>query len=133
MIATALRTVAVLATLVLLASFGLFALDQAGGASRQAQTEVGASSLAQTVGPAIHGAGADHGVRGAIDDVNRALLRPVHQYSPGSDGSWGAHSFELGAGLLLYGVILGFIARATALAGHRARGADGTPAGQPHF
>ena len=86
MISAALRTVAILASLVLLTSFSLFAIDQAGGASQQAQAEVG-SSGAQVLGPAIQGAGAEHGFRGTLDDVDRALVTPIHAFAPGPAGS----------------------------------------------
>ncbi len=126
MLAALLRTVAVLASLVLLASFSLFALDQAGGASQQAQAEIGFSG-AQTVGPALRGAGAETGVRAVLDDTDRALLRPVHSLAPGHPGSWGARGFELAFGLLFYGLGLGIIARGAGLARRRA------PAPVGHF
>lgn len=117
MIASALRLAAVLASLVVLTSFSLFAIDQAGGASEQAQVEVTGSG-AQTLGPALHGAGGEHGVRRTIDDVNRALVSPVHAFAPGGSSTWGSRGFDLVGGLLLYGLILGILARSTGLARH---------------
>jgi hypothetical protein len=131
MIATTLRVAAVLATLVLLTSFSLFAVDQAGGASQQAQSAVD-SSGAQVVGPALHGAGAETGVRATIDDVDRALLSPIRPLAPGAPDSWGARSFELAGGLLLYGLILGIAARSTGLARRRRLG-GGSQQPEPHF
>ena len=130
MIAASLRLTAVLATLVLLTSFSLYAIDQAGGASQQAQAEV-ASSGAQIVGPALRGAGAETGVRGGIDDANRALLAPILPFAPAGPDSWAARSFELACGLLLYGLGLGVLARATGFA--RRRRVDGPGRAQPHF
>jgi hypothetical protein len=129
MISTILRTAAVLASLVLLTSFSLFAIDEAGGASQQAQVEVGAAG-AEPLGPALHGVGAETGVRGTIDEVNRALVSPVHSLAPGKANAWGARTFELVCGLLLYGLLLGILARSTGLAG-RHRRASGPP--QAHF
>jgi hypothetical protein len=131
MIATTLRAAAVLATLVLLTSFSLFAVDQAGGASQQAQNAVD-SSGAQVVGPALHGAGTETGARKTIDDVDRALVSPIRPFAPGGPDSWGARSFELAGGLLLYGLILGIVARSTGLARHR-RAGGGSPQTEPHF
>jgi hypothetical protein len=123
MIAAVLRTAAVLASIVLLVSFSLFAIDQAGGASQQAQAEVGASG-AQTLGPALQGAGS-HGVRGTLDEVDRALVSPVHGLAPGSPDSWAQRSFELAGGLLLYGLLLGILARSTGLARRPLRSVGG--------
>jgi len=115
MVSTLLRIVAILASLVLLASFSLFALDQAGGASNQAQAEVAAAGD-QTAGPAIHSAGAKNGFRGTLDSAARDLTGPFNSWAPGRTDSWGSRSFELGLGLLIYGVGLGALSRAVGLA-----------------
>jgi hypothetical protein len=143
MISSLLRTAAVVASLILIASFSLFALDQAGGASQQAQTEAAGSSVqqadptsatGQTVGSALSGGGAEHGLRGTIDDANRTLLTPVHPFAPGAPNSWGTRCFELVCGLLLYGLLLGILARSTALARRRRLQPAGGPTGPPaHF
>jgi hypothetical protein len=128
MIASLMRCIAVVACLVLVASFSLFALDQAGGASQQAQSEAAGttvqqtdptSATGQTLGAALAGGGAEHGLRATIDDANRTLLTPVHPFAPGAPNSWGARCFELVGGLLLYGLLLGILARSTALARRR--------------
>jgi hypothetical protein len=117
MISSAIRLAAVLASLCIIVSFGLFGLDQAGGASHQAQAEVG-SSGAQVLGPAIHNSGKHDGARRTIDDVNRVLVSPIHALAPGGSSAWGARTFDLIGGLLLYGLILGILARSTGLAKH---------------
>ncbi|MEA2266648.1 MAG: hypothetical protein QOE27_2231 [Solirubrobacteraceae bacterium] len=132
MISAALRTVAVLASLVLLASFSLFAVDQAGGASQQAQAEVG-SSGAQVLGPAIQGAGAEQGFRGTLDDVDRALVAPIHPFAPGPAGSWAERSVELAGGLLIYGLLLGVLARSAGLAWRRRNPTAARPRPEAHF
>ncbi len=114
MISTILRAAAILASLVLLASFALFAIDQAGGASNQAQAEVAAAGN-QTVGPPIRGAGSKTGFRGTVDSVAGDLVSPFHAWAPGPDGSWGSRVFELALGLLIYAVGLGALARAVGL------------------
>ncbi|MGI8803416.1 MAG: hypothetical protein ACR2KV_14830 [Solirubrobacteraceae bacterium] len=124
MISAVLRTAAVLATLVLLASFSLFTVDQAGGASQQAQAEIGS-----TVGPPIHAVAAEQGARATLDGVDRFLLTPVTAFAPGQPDSWGYRSVALALGLLLYGVFLGILARSTGLA----RIARDPPRAEPHF
>jgi hypothetical protein len=114
MLSKLLRTLAILASLVLLASFAMFAIDQAGGASNQAQAEVAAAGD-QTLGPAIHGPGAKTGVRGTIDSAARDLSSPFSSWAPGHTDSWGSRSFDLVIGLLIYGVGLGALARAAGL------------------
>jgi hypothetical protein len=124
MLSRTLRTLAILASLVLLVSFAMFAIDQAGGASNQAQAEVGGGG-GTPVGPAIHGPGAKVGVRSTIDSAAKDLASPYASLSPGSAGSWASHSFDLVIGLLIYGLGLGALARAVGLArpahlaGHR--------------
>jgi hypothetical protein len=115
MLSRILRTVAILASLVLLASFAMFAIDQAGGASNQAQSEVAAAGN-QTLGPAIHGPGAKTGVRGTIDSAARTLASPFHSWAPGHANSWGSRGYDLAVGLLVYGLGLGALARAAGLA-----------------
>ncbi|HEU0318531.1 MAG TPA: hypothetical protein VFR49_14440 [Solirubrobacteraceae bacterium] len=136
MIATILRSAAVLACLVILTSFSLFAIDQAGGASQQAQVEAGSHVAAQTdasgqtIGQALRGGGAETGVRATIDDLDRALLTPVQPLASGAANSWGARTIELAGGLVLYGLVLGMLARSTDLARRRRVHAAGA---QPHF
>jgi hypothetical protein len=113
MLSTLLRTLAILTSLVLLVSFALFAIDQAGGASHQAQAEVAAAGN-QTLGPAIN-AGAETGVRGTIDSAARTLVSPFHAWAPGHANSWSSRVFDLVIGLLIYAVGLGAIARAAGL------------------
>jgi hypothetical protein len=128
MVSKILRAAAILASLVLLASFALFAIDQAGGASSQAQAEVAAAGN-QTVGPAIHGVGSKTGLRGKVDSVAGDLVSPFHAWAPGPDGSWGSRVFELALGLLIYGVGLGMLARAAGLSrGPRLPAASGDQA-----
>ncbi len=114
MLSTLLRTLAILASLVLLASFALFAIDQASGASNEAQSLVSASG-AQALGPAIKGPGAKTGVRGTLDAAAGDLISPFASLAPGSTDSWGSRTVDLALGLLIYGFGLGALARATAL------------------
>jgi hypothetical protein len=114
MLSTLLRTLAILASLVLLSSFALFAIDQASGASHSAQAEVAAAGD-QTLGPAISGQGTKGGARGKLDSVARTLVSPFHSWAPGGDNTMSSRGFDLAIGLLIYGVGLGALARAAGL------------------
>jgi hypothetical protein len=131
MLSTLLRTLAILASLVLLASFTFFAIDQAGGASNQAQAEVAASGN-QTEGPAIRGLNGKSGIRATIDSVAGDLVSPAQSWAPGHAGSWSYRSYDLGIGLLVYGVGLGALARAAGLA-RRPQGTRRTDQALPRF
>lgn len=112
------RTLRLLATCAcgfLLVSLGLFAVDQSGTASQQAQTEVNHAG-AQALGPPVS-VGAHHSaVRVAIDDTADALSSPFAILAPGSADAWGYRMFTTMLGLLVYGFGLGAIARYVALA-----------------
>lgn len=109
------RLVAVLASLTLLVSLGLFALDQSGSASQQAQAEVNASG-AQALGPAVP-VGAHHSVvRRTIDDAADALASPYASLAPGHRTDWGYRLTVTLLGLLIYAFGLGTLARSLALA-----------------
>jgi hypothetical protein len=113
-LARGLRTVAILATLVMLLSFALFALDQASGASQQARAQVDAGG-AQPAGPAVPKPGLDHRVRRAIDGASDGLGAPFAAVAPGQDSSWARHLFVLLGGLLAYGFGVGALARTAGL------------------
>ena len=91
MVSTILRALAIAASLVLLASFTFFAIDQAGGASNQAQAEVAAAGN-QTVGPPIHGGGSKTGLRGGVDSVAGDLTSPLRLVGPRARPTRGARA-----------------------------------------
>ncbi|GAC1440083.1 MAG: hypothetical protein NVSMB51_18880 [Solirubrobacteraceae bacterium] len=109
------RTAAVIASLTLLVSLGLFAIDQSGSASQQAQAEVNASG-AETLGPPLSVGRRHSVVRRAIDDVSDKLESPFAALAPGRRSDWGYHLVLTGLGLLIYGFGLGALARSLALA-----------------
>ena len=49
--------------------------------------------------------------REAIDDVNDVLLKPFAGISQNADSRWVQRGVPSGLGLLVYGVLLGFLAR----------------------
>ncbi|MGI8557257.1 MAG: hypothetical protein ACR2ND_02940 [Solirubrobacteraceae bacterium] len=115
MIERILRLLAILACGFLLASLGLFAVDQSGSASQQAQAEVNASG-ARALGPAVSVSAHHTALRSAIDDAAATLASPFEGFAPAARGSWGDRIFTTALGLLLYGFGLGAIARSIALA-----------------
>lgn len=125
------QTVAILATLVLLASFGLYGLDQASGASQNAQTSVN-TGRDITAGPAMH-APAHNTLRQAVDDVNAQLVSPFATFAPGDPSSWSYHLITLLCGVLLYGLGLGLLARSLRLSdrGRRSSGPKTPSSGPP--
>jgi hypothetical protein len=100
-------------------SFGLFALDQAGGASSQQAAAIAPSAPIVTPAPSPR-----HGQpRRFIDGVAGKLTSPFDGVVASSDG-WVQHGIPALLALLVYGAGLGFLGRwASGLAG------DGTPAG----
>lgn len=115
MLGRTLRLAAIAASCLLLVSLGLFAVDQSGSASQQAQGLVNRSG-AQALGPAVS-VGPRHGkVRVAIDDAADTLSSPFRSFAPGQPGSWGYRIFATVLGLLVYGFGLGTLARSVTLA-----------------
>jgi hypothetical protein len=111
-----LRKVAILATLVIVASFLVFALHQANGASQVQQSIVTPTEKAS----ATQGESAPHRW---LDDAADALLTPVSPFAPGTSDSWGYRLFDLAVGVLLWGVLLGAFARSLGLNDRRRRDA----------
>lgn len=105
MIERVLRIVSVGSVLVLLASFGLFAIDQARGFSQAEQRQLDGEdpALPTTV---------RHGQpRRAIDGTARVLLRPFTALGSGKD-PWGQRALPTLAALLVFGLGLGLLAGA---------------------
>ncbi len=101
-----LRTCAILASLLVIVSFGLFARDEFAGASNSQQ-----SKLAGRPGPTLP-SGADRTQpRRFIDGAARTLLKPFSFASP-SGSRWAARGLPTLLALVVYGFGLGFLARA---------------------
>ena len=105
---------AMVACLITLLSFSLFALDQVSNASQTQQSEL--SSQAST-GPAV---GSEPGsttgakkatVRSTIDDANSELASPFQSVVSRSSSEWGVHILQTLLVLLVYGFSFGFAAR----------------------
>jgi hypothetical protein len=127
-IAVLLRLASVLICLIVLASFTIFAVDQAKGASSHQQAALlkGAPSDTNGEGPSKSAssstrAGAAHrtvaevspegGVHRAVDEVSNRLTSPFSGVTAGSKSVWTIQSVDLLLALVVYGFGLGFLAR----------------------
>lgn len=103
---TTLRTIAIVASLFVLVSFGLFARDEFAGASGtqlallQGQTDHSLPTSTDKKQP-----------RRFIDGVTRVLLRPFSAASP-NGSRWAERGVPTLLALIVYGFGLGFLARA---------------------
>lgn len=111
-----LRYIAVLASAIVLASFGMFAIDE----TRAASAESRAAIAAQEVTGRDPGAAAaverlrerrHSSAREAIDDANDVLVRPFAGLVSDSPSIWVRRSVPSLLALLLFGVGFAFLAR----------------------
>ena len=107
-----LRAVAIVASLIIVVSFAFFAVDQGGGTSSQQQRKLAQdieqpspSAKGEREREKRHGA-----VREAIDDADDILLSPFKGIVS-SDDTWITRGVPSLLGLLVYGFLLGFVAR----------------------
>ena len=105
MIEGALRTVAVVACLIVAAGFVLFAVDELSGASHRQQSEISGTAAPQPSATAPH-----KGLRGAIDRADGPLLKPFANIVTSSN-AWVERGVPTLMALLVYGMGLGFLAR----------------------
>ena len=123
MVARTLHYASIACCCFVIASFGLFALDQVGGASSKQAAQIAPSAPIVTAPPSSR-----HGQpRVFIDGVARKLESPFDGAVASSDG-WVNHGIPALLALLVYGGGLGFAAR---WASGRADEVLATPAQQP--
>ena len=107
-----LRAVAIIASLIIVISFVLFAIDklnQSSAEERRALTQEIEQPNPSTQGE--HEREKRHGaVREVIDDANDFLLSPFKDVVSSGD-SWVTRGVPSLIGLVLYGFVLGFLAR----------------------
>jgi hypothetical protein len=111
-LSTLLRLVSRAACLIVIASFALFATDQAGSASAHQQNEVNSAAPASVAtvappAPSKHKSPA----RRTLDEASEALTSPFSGVTSGSGNEWVVHGGDTVLALLLYGFGLGFLAR----------------------
>lgn len=108
MIDGAIRTVAIIASLIVVAGFTLFAVDEMRGASERQQSVLeGPGSVPGEPAPTP---GPRSGVRKAIEGAYGALLSPFKGLAE-TQSSWVNHVVPTLLALLVYGLGLGFLAR----------------------
>ncbi len=110
-----LRLLSVVATLLVVAGWVAFAIDESRVASDSAQAEVAGGPPTRTVDPSPRQERireAEHGdAREALDDANDVLLSPFAGLEDVTDGTWGRRTLPALAALLVYGFGLSFLAR----------------------
>jgi hypothetical protein len=109
----ALRSLAIVLSLIVAADFVLFAVDDFDRASQDTRHRISGDPSAADPTPAgerererRHG-----GVREAIDDANDVLLRPFAGVSRNATSRWVQRGVPALLGLFVYGFLLAFVAR----------------------
>jgi hypothetical protein len=114
-IAGLLRLASVVICLIVVASFSIFAVDQAKGASSHQQEALakGAPSNTNGEGPSKSGSSSaqESGAHKAVDEVSNKLTSPFSGITAGSKSRWTVHGVNLLLALIIYGFGLGFLAR----------------------
>lgn len=117
MLERAVRRLAILLSLVVAAGFVLFALDDVDRASSSSRDRIIGESVSVSVGPIPRGERErererrNGAVREAVDDANDVLLKPFAAVAANDGRRWIRHGVPAVLGLLVYGVLLGFLAR----------------------
>ncbi len=101
-----LRTAAVLVSLIIVASFALFVVDESRDASSRAQAEIAGTARQEHARERAHGR-----VREAIDDADDVLLQPFAGLADGSSSQWVRRGVPTLLGLLVYGLGGAYLAR----------------------
>jgi hypothetical protein len=107
----AIRAVAIVASAIVLISFGLFALDQARAGSKREQDKLAQQDTADPTAVQERAREKAHsGIREKIDDADDFLLSPFTGIVNGG-GDWVKRGIPAGIALVVYGFGLGFLAR----------------------
>jgi hypothetical protein len=111
----ALRLAAVICSLLVVAGWGWFAIDETGAASKSTQDEIAGQTASRTVDPDPDQERARQRVNTqpheVVDDANDVLLRPFAPLTANSDSTWVRRTIPAVLALLVYGFGLGLLAR----------------------
>jgi hypothetical protein len=111
-----LRAASVVASAIVIISFGLFALDETRAASERSAAETAGQEAARTADPNPAQERARERVhsdaRELIDDADDILLSPFAWAAPDSGGKWAQRGVPALLAVLVYGIGLAFLARA---------------------
>jgi tetrahydromethanopterin S-methyltransferase subunit D len=116
-IAGLLRLASVLICLIVVASFAVFVVDQAKGASTHQQETVNSGAPAANAptgasGQAKTSPSKESGLHEAIDEASNELTSPFSGITSGSSSQWVIRGVNLVIALIVYGFGLGYLARA---------------------
>lgn len=107
-----LRSVAIVLSLIVVAGFTLFAVDDLSRASAQSRDRIARVDAADPAPATERTREAHHGRgRELIDDANDILLRPFAGIVADSPSRWVQRGVPALLGLLVYGFLLGSLAR----------------------
>jgi hypothetical protein len=114
----ALRFAAVACSLLVIAGWGWFAIDETRAASEQTTAEIAGQEAARTASPdpdqEKDREKVNSKVHEAIDDANDVLLRPFSGLTADSGSKWVRRSVPAVLALIVYGFGLGLLARVAA-------------------
>jgi hypothetical protein len=115
-IAGFLRLASILICLIVVASFAVFVVDQAKGASTHQQEVVNNGAAATNTptgasGQAKTSASQESGVHEAIDEASNELTSPFSGITSGSSSQWVIRGVNLAVALIVYGFGVGYLAR----------------------
>jgi hypothetical protein len=112
-----LRLVAVVASAIVLVSFGLFAIDETRNASNESVAAIAGMEATSTADPSANQERArekaHNKVHETIDDADDVLVKPFASIADGSSSSWVRRGVPTFLALLVYGFGLSFLARFT--------------------
>ena len=115
MLASLLRAVALVASVVVLLSFALFAIDQTRAASQRTTAEVQGLDAARTADPSPAQERARERThsraRELVDDADDILLAPFTWAAPDTTSTWALRGVPALVALVVYGLGLSFLAR----------------------
>jgi hypothetical protein len=113
-----LRIVAVVCSLLVVAGWGWFAIDETSAASKESQAEIAGQTAARTPSPDPDQERArekvDSKAHELVDDANDVLLKPFASIADGSSSKWVRRTVPALLALLVYGFGIGVLARVAA-------------------
>ena len=114
MVERVLRIVAIAISLVVVASFAWFAIDELNGASARNEAKLSADLEVNPTPAAERQREKDHGaLREAIDDADDVIVSPFAGLVSNDDSRWTQRGVPALLALLVFGLGLGFLARYT--------------------
>ncbi len=115
MLARILRLASVVASVIVLVSFALFAIDETRNAAEESAAAVAGLDATRAPTPTASEERAreraHNSVREAIDDANDILVAPFAPIADGMSSSWATRGIPALLALLIYGFALSFLAR----------------------